>query len=1017
MIQFNPERLMAIGEGLAAGFGAFSLNRFSQRNSFPALIAQQLGVAFPQPLFEPPGIGNAPGYEPQPVILPGISQATVFERLPPIEFANLSVPGFTLTDAIKRLPRQPYIVRDDAVQTACNLILGGRRLATNSPLHTQVQAAAVGNPSAVIVCLGFTEALHAAIGDRTQGAFPEAEPFAAAYACIVSGLRPASLMLCTVPDPFDIPFFASPAHAARILRVEESWLCEYYRLNPNDALKMPAVHEVGFQIFGKSLAPLPADATVRSARIGEVTSRVESWNWQIRSLAASHGALVCDLHRITKRLRTEGVRVGTRHLTADYLGGLYTLNGYYFGHLGHALIANEVLGMLNEPAIDLEEILAHAPGAQASPAKGRLWSSRELSAMQQDKGGNHPRTGQNRTSGGLPPLNPLRATRLPAKLVLPPGLKQDITLDHHGSYFGDGIAAANCEDAADAQYGGGGFNLFGGLALVHSHLTGALTFCFTPVNETRATFTLRFGDLSGDDAILAAPIMFRMPFQRCGVSAYPAPFDVSTGEVDLLSGEVSQLRLYADFQAVALQALVASNLGFPKDPLSFVTLDAARSPLEYSSAWARFDQRPDGKLDFTFYGTRFVPLGAGARWPLNFCGPDGEVALIPASGTVMHPHLRLSTKSALPDSHSNDTHAVQPWPLNSVKELTFHTHNSAFGDGFDLRIPQLGGPSTGRSHLLGRLSVQFGLPSGGTVPVAIRTLPPGGVFVEPPPSPISDSFPIRVPPGPRGFDQRLRYPRATYTMEDISIPDDPFDFALGAMDCETGCLFSDHVHRGFIEQDVINALMRIEPRARHTSFFFRGPGIFSRTRSNALVFRFLGEELLPYPAGLAFPQPDFTTSYYAGPGSTLKPYFWIRAVEDEPPLDLVAEGSYRNVEAAGHGDRFSFEYRIPADPGRRRYYFRFKNDTQLGSFQLHTISWVGFGNALESKKSATGFDLVTFSGFGVWEKNTIRSLEQVTAQIWKSADCKAPPYIGIQIGSGDICNVDTRPLDPLTALP
>ena len=68
MKTFNPEKLVAIGEGLAAGFGPFTLTRWSQRYSFPAMIARQYGVAFPLPLFEPPGIGNAPGFEAQPVI-------------------------------------------------------------------------------------------------------------------------------------------------------------------------------------------------------------------------------------------------------------------------------------------------------------------------------------------------------------------------------------------------------------------------------------------------------------------------------------------------------------------------------------------------------------------------------------------------------------------------------------------------------------------------------------------------------------------------------------------------------------------------------------------------------------------------------------------------------------------------------------------------------------------------------------------------------------------------------------
>ena len=126
---FNPRSLLAIGEGLAAGFGSFSLTRHSQRWSFPAQVAASLGAPFSQPLLEPPGLGSAPGFEPLPVVLPAPYQSTVFEQLPPADPDNLSVPGFTVQDALNRRPCQPLVSRDGK-QAACNLILGARDIAT-----------------------------------------------------------------------------------------------------------------------------------------------------------------------------------------------------------------------------------------------------------------------------------------------------------------------------------------------------------------------------------------------------------------------------------------------------------------------------------------------------------------------------------------------------------------------------------------------------------------------------------------------------------------------------------------------------------------------------------------------------------------------------------------------------------------------------------------------------------------------------------------------------------------------
>lgn len=1030
MTNFNPEKLICIGEGLAAGFGPFTLHRWSQRFAFPSLIARQLDVAFSLPLFEPPGIGNAPGFESLPVILPGVSQATVFDSIPPVEYSNLSVPGMTLAASLDRRPGSPVVARGDMFQTICNLILGGRRLATNARLLSQAECAAERHPTGVMISLGFTEALDAAVnaGSHSTPSLPGDEEFGRHYQKLVSLLSPARLLLFTVPDPFDTPFFLTPAHAARVLRVEESWLCSRYELQTADFLRLPAVHEIGFQIFGRNFGSLPSDSRIPGASASAISHRIATWNSRIRKIAEAAGAIVCDLHSLIARFRVSGVQVGNRQLTADYLGGLYGLNGYYLGHTGHALVANEVLSLLGEPGIDPDEIRKGDPAAQATPANGRLWTPQELDAFlnnppAKSEAGrkNSPKARQTvQTSGArLAPLTGNSHSPLPRKLVLPEGNVQELALNPAGSYFGDGIAASDCETEADGQFDAGGQTLFGGVALVDSHLHGTLKFEFKRLSEDRASFRLHFGPLKGENAILAAPVMFQMHFQETSIQPHPAPLDVSSGEVDLNTGEVSKLRVYAAFDALALRILVAANqntgtpLTDPDKPLSFISLDEAESPLDYSSASARFDQRPDGKLDFTFYGARFVPLGAGARWPLNFAGPDGSHASISARGTVMRPHLRLSTKAVELPSLSRNPPVL---PTNTIRELTFHTHNTAFGDGFDLRVPELGGPCTGRSHIMGRVAVQFGIPSGGTVPVAVRSLPPGGIFAEAYHSPIADAFPVRLGPGPRGFDQKLRYPRATFTMEKISLPDDPFDIALGAVDLETGCTFSDFLHRAFIEQDVINALMRIESRVRHTSFFFRGPGVFETSSSNSLIYRFWGDEILPYPAGLAYPQPDFTSSYFAQLGATLNPYLWIRAMEDVRPGAYTAEGNFKRIVAANR-DEFSCEYRIPADSSRKDFHFRYENHTQAGVFTLHTLTWVGFGKSAIVNGSQSGFDTITFSGFGIWEKNGVKSLEQVAAQIWKNSASALSPYIGIQVSSGDVSNVDLRPINPDDAHP
>ena len=107
----------------------------------------------------------------------------------------------------------------------------------------------------MLVALGFSEALEAAIAaDANTGAvtLDDEEQFGAKYSRLVAAPSP-SLLLCTVPDPFDTAFFMQPAEAAGYSCVWTSPGCVDYRLAAYDFLKLPAVYEISFQIFGKAL--------------------------------------------------------------------------------------------------------------------------------------------------------------------------------------------------------------------------------------------------------------------------------------------------------------------------------------------------------------------------------------------------------------------------------------------------------------------------------------------------------------------------------------------------------------------------------------------------------------------------------------------------------------------------------------------------------------------------------------------------------------------------------------------
>lgn len=1036
--RLNRATYVALGEGLAAGAGDFALWNDFQLWSFPAQMARQMQAEFTQPLLQQPGIGNLPGFPPLPVVIPGLMQTTVLEAWPPpAAVNNLSVPGFRLADALHLRPKPPLVHRDDARQTAANLILGMPDLmdGATGELPTQLELALRRKPTLSLVALGYLEAIEAAVTGDTRR-LPDAARCRGDYLRLLKPLREAGaeILVMNVPDPMDTACVSSVEGAGQVVRVEPAILLKVYGLRGDDLITVRGLVEIGYQFLSQGIGQLPQGCVLSGETAGRISARIREINAELAMLAREQGAHLCDLHALFRQVRGDGLDVGPRRLTADFLGGFYTLNGYYPGWTGQALIANEALRVLNQaygasfPMINVGQVAASDPVVLYQPAGGPL-----LTADQLPPPPVQPALGEAAVSvaaaaspvakraASARPVDQCPPPPLPKPLVLPPGLEQVLPLNKERSYFGDALRAVDCLNPQDAPMGACGGVLFGGLALMDSHLSGQVRIRFSPPVNNVTQFELSVGDgLQGDDGILAAPQFFKLPGQQQGVTDFPGM--VSTGLLDLTTGQLIEPPAATPsfnfrFANTALFALVQVNPNFPNVPISF--------PGQYGSAVARFTQREDGKLDFDFLGTTFLPLqqvfGAQpVRFPLPFAGlagPSPQFASIPTRGLALHPHIHLSTREAPVETPEG----VPEIPTNTVREFTFITHNTSFGDDFNLTGPFLGGTGRGRSQLLGRLHVQFGEREGNSVPFYVSAMLPGG-FLAPapePPSPISQGlsaggFPGQLASGPLGFNEFLRFPLRTFFLDDVFLVSDPFDLPVGAVDVRTGEVIGGQLHRGFIGQDVFFALIRIEPRTPSGSFLFHGPASFQKGPRGETVYRFCGEVHIPYPEGFLFPQPNLAVGFAAGPDSALDPFFWIRAVDgDPPPPHFSKQGKATNV-LASNGDRFSYGYDIPAEPSRRRAAFAYTNHSQQGGFRLQSLTWVRFGNAASSRTRSGQFDTVTFAGFGTWTKDGVDSFQPATVHVSTVPEAS---YVGIQIGGGAVSNVNTKPASFKAVLP
>ena len=587
---------------------------------------------------------------------------------------------------------------------------------------------------------------------------------------------------------------------------------------------------------------------------------------------------------------------------------------------------------------------------------------------------------------------------LPVPLKLPPGLVQNLPLEKSTSYFGDALRAVHCPDDKDNPFGTCGNLLFGGLAMVNSHLSGKIQIeFFPPVNNIAHFEVMHPGGLAGDDSFLTAPNAYRLPAK--GNLVYDDYNVIGSGDLNLVNGEVTNFKYAIHFANTALLALVNANPKLEAPLLKF--------PGSRGSAWAKFEQRSDGLLDFTFYGTTFLPLGNSikgdpVRLPLGLCNFPLNCSTIPAAGTSLHPQLHLSTKPITdPDCGQN----CPDIPYNTIQHYSTNGWATYFGDKFTLNIPELGGGAIGRSHLLGRLQIQFGEPSGGSVPFAVSSMPPAALLAEPPASPLS--FP-GLAIGLLGHDEYLRFPLQTYSMVEVAEADEPFDLQLGSIDLRTGRVIGDLVYRGFIAQNIIfQVLAQNDGRIAPDPWNFRGPSSFEKGVNGQNIFRFQGTVRAPF-TGFRFPSPDLIKahSWVAGEGSYLDPYMTMQAMSTPSVIPSVKSGSATAVSS--RLDTFTYSYTMPCDPAGQPFSFQYTNNnsTKGGTFKMNSLANVHCFNSRTGELGSADYDVVTFSGFGSWSTDKDNGLHFAAVQVSTAPNA---PYVSVTIDAGYTSNAHTKP--------
>jgi lysophospholipase L1-like esterase len=362
-------RLLVVGDSLSAGFQNFSLFDDSaplvppggQKHGYATLIAAQAGVSLSLPLISYPGIPPALALDASGQILRAAGIGA--RENPGSQAYNLSVPGFTVANALAYpFPGSPNTNAIDAMSDS--ILAEGTGACGPFPLGpglvvSQAACAAQLNPQTILVSIGNNDALQA----LTAGTPPtNVATFAAQYGLFLGSLARtgAHIVVSNIPDVTAIPFLV-PVPA-------------FKQICPNPAPPLSStVTNADFVVVNiesptATTFNICYNYAVRSASlIAQTKTAVSEFNQIIAAEALALGATVVDLNGLFANLAAKGYNVGGHHLTTEFLGGLFSLDGIHPTNTGYAILANETIKTMNQhlhtviPPVSVEQVAKTDP--------------------------------------------------------------------------------------------------------------------------------------------------------------------------------------------------------------------------------------------------------------------------------------------------------------------------------------------------------------------------------------------------------------------------------------------------------------------------------------------------------------------------------------------------------------------------------------------------------------------------------------------------------------------------------
>lgn len=370
-------KVVAIGDSWGMGVSNASILVGHQQNSFPALVAKQVGITdFQQPLVSEPGIG--PEYAlfslvPSPVIGPKASSSGSPTNLTlPRAYDNMAIAGANTCDVVNKRA-------GTSASDATNLVLRGSGA-------TQLEMALSLRPTFVLVHIGGNDVLGAVLsGVAIDGV--TLTPPATVQACyhqIMASIAAvgAKAAVATFPNRVaEAPYanavkpYVTLSNGTKLYLSGQKGDGSTIQLTDRDYLGLAAgaYIQAGYGLpagIGNG-QPLPNSVVIDRDEVAAIEARADAIHAIIRSEANAAGAAIVEEGAFFHSLYASPMKIGGMSLGTGFLtGGVYGYDGFHPTDIGYGLIANLFIAAINDkfnadiPGVDMFPLLF---GPSASP--------------------------------------------------------------------------------------------------------------------------------------------------------------------------------------------------------------------------------------------------------------------------------------------------------------------------------------------------------------------------------------------------------------------------------------------------------------------------------------------------------------------------------------------------------------------------------------------------------------------------------------------------------------------------